>query len=171
MSRQITNGEKVSVVEVQARPAGAATGGVGSRAITGGNTTTIRPALVCMRTGNTGRRPRDHLHVRPIHTAGARAVYRTWSVRQGLARMMPAARSTAVPCLERVLCPLCLVCWFYRGQCIVHGAAAAPATPAATLGTHALVPLHPLEAAAGCVRQGPLRMRTFCWRVCAFDFV
>jgi len=109
--------------------------------------------------------------VRPIHTAGARAVYRTCSVRQGLARMMPAARSTAVPCIERVLCPICLVCLCYRGQCIVHGAAAAPATPAATLGTHALVPLHPLETAAGCVRQGPLRMRTFCWRVCAFDFV
>ena len=82
--------------------------------------------------------------------------------------MMPAARSTAVPCLERVLCPLCLVCLFYRGQCIVHGATAAPATPATpatTLGTHALVPLHPLGAAADCVRQGPLRMRTFCCRV------
>jgi len=40
----------------------------------------------------------------------------------------------------------------YRGQCVAYGAAAAPATPAATLGTHALVPLHPLEHAAGCVR-------------------
>ena len=142
----VHNGEKVSVVAVQARPAGAVTGGVGSKAITGGNTPTTSPDLVCMR---TGRHPRDHLHVRPIHTAGARSVYRTWSVRQGLARMMPAARSTAVPCIERVLCPICLLCLCYRGQCIVHGAAAAPATPTATLGTHALVPLHPLETAAG----------------------
>jgi len=85
--------------------------------------------------------------------------------------MMPAARSTTVPCIERVLCSICLVCLCYRGQCIVHGAAAAPATLAETLGPHALAPLHPLETAAGCVRQGPLRMRTFCWRVCAFDFV
>ena len=107
-------------MEVQARQAGAATGGVGSRAITGGYTTTISPGLVCMRTGNTERHPRDHLHVRPIHTTGARAVYRTWSVRQGLARMLPAARSTAVPCIERVLCPFCLVRLCYRGQCIVR---------------------------------------------------
>jgi len=49
--------------------------------------------------------------------------------------------------------------------------AAAPSTPAATLGTHALVPLHPLEHAAGCVRQSSLRMRAFCWHVCACDFV
>ena len=44
-------------MEVKARPAGAATGGVGSRAITGGHTTTISPDLVCMRTGNTERHP------------------------------------------------------------------------------------------------------------------
>jgi len=45
---------KVSVVEVKARPAGAATRGVESRAITGGHTTTISPDLVYMRTGNPG---------------------------------------------------------------------------------------------------------------------
>jgi len=44
-------------VEVKARLAGAATGGVGSRVITGGHTTTISPDLVCMRTGNTERHP------------------------------------------------------------------------------------------------------------------
>jgi len=46
---------KVSVVEVGARPAGAATGGVGCRLITGGRTMTISPDLVCMRIGNTER--------------------------------------------------------------------------------------------------------------------
>jgi len=50
----------------------------------------------------------------------------------------------------------------YRSQCVAYGAAAAPATPAATLGTPALVPLHPLWHAAGCVRQSSLRMRAFC---------
>jgi len=80
------------------------------------------------------------------------------------------ARSNAVPCIECVLCPLCLVCLCYRGRCVAYGAAAAPATPAATLGTHALVPLHPLEHAAGCVRQSSLRMRAFHWHVCAYDF-
>jgi len=44
-------------VEVKARPAGAATGGLGSRAITGGHTTTSSPDLVYMRTGNTERHP------------------------------------------------------------------------------------------------------------------
>ena len=61
----------MSVVEVKVRPARAVIGGDGSRAITGGHTTTISPDLVCMRTGNTERHPRDCLHVRPIHTAGA----------------------------------------------------------------------------------------------------
>jgi len=54
------------------------------------------------------------------------------------------------------------VCLCYHSQCVAYGAAAAPATPAATLGTHALVPLHPLEHVAGCVRQSSLRMRAFC---------
>jgi len=80
------------------------------------------------------------------------------------------ARSNVVPCIERVLCPLCLVCLRYHGQCVAYGGAAAPATPAATLRTHALVPLHPLEH-AGCVRQSSLRMRAFRWHVCASDFV
>ena len=47
----------VSAVEVKARPAGAATGDVGSRAITGGNMTTISLDIVCMRIGNTERHP------------------------------------------------------------------------------------------------------------------
>ena len=48
-------------MEVKARPAGAATGDVGSRAITGGNTTTINRDIVCMRIGNTERHPGTEL--------------------------------------------------------------------------------------------------------------
>ena len=44
-------------MEVKARPAGAATGDVGSGAITGGHTTTISLDIVCMRIGNTERHP------------------------------------------------------------------------------------------------------------------
>ena len=44
-------------MEVKARPVGAATGDVGSRAITGGHTTTISLDVVCMRIGNTERHP------------------------------------------------------------------------------------------------------------------
>jgi len=76
-----------------------------------------------------------------------------------------------VPCIERVFCPLCLVCLCYHGHCVSYGGAAAPATPVATLGTHALVSLYPLEHATGCVRQGSLRMRAFRWHVCVCDFV
>jgi len=65
--------------------------------------TTISPDLVCMRTGNTERHPWDRLHVRPIHTVGARAVYRTWGVRRGLARMMPALLA-ATRCLALSAC-------------------------------------------------------------------
>jgi len=90
-------------VEVKARPARANTWGVGSRAITGGHTTTISPDLVCMRTGNTERHPRDRLHVRPIHTVGAAAVYRTWGVRRGLVRMMSALLA-ATRCLALSAC-------------------------------------------------------------------
>jgi hypothetical protein len=46
-------GRSKSVVKVGARPAGASTGGVGCRAISGGRTMTISPDLVCMRLGNT----------------------------------------------------------------------------------------------------------------------
>ena len=81
------------------------------------------------------------------------------------------ARSNTVPCIERVLCPLCLVCLCYHSQCVAYVGAAAPATPVTTLGTHALVLMHPLEHAAGCVRQSSLRNRAFCWHVCACDFV
>ena len=48
-------------MEVKARPAGAATGDVGSRAITGGHTTTISLDIVCMRIGNTERHPGTEL--------------------------------------------------------------------------------------------------------------
>ena len=42
-------------MEVKSCPAGVATGGVGSRVITEGHTTTISPDLGCMRTGNKER--------------------------------------------------------------------------------------------------------------------
>jgi len=71
------------------------------------------------------------------------------------------ARSNTVPCIERVLCPLCLVCLCYHSQCVAYDATAGSATSVVTLRTHALVPLHPLEYAAGCVRQSSLRMRAF----------
>ena len=118
-------------MEVKARPAGAAIGGIGRRAITGGHTTTISPDLGCMRTGNT------ELH--------------------------PGTACTCVPSTRGVFMLSRSVCGY--------AAAAAPATPAVTLGTHTLVPLHLLEHAAGCVRQSSLRMRAFCWHVCACDFV
>jgi len=44
-------------LEVKARPIGAATGDVWSRAITGGHTMTISLDVVCMRIGNTERHP------------------------------------------------------------------------------------------------------------------
>ena len=77
------------------------------------------------------------------------------------------ARSNAVPRIERVSCLLCLVCLCYRAQCVASGTAAAPATPAATLGTHAPVPLHLLQHSAGCMSQSFLRLRAFRWHVCA----
>jgi len=46
----------------------------------------------------------------------------------------------------------------YQAQCVASGTAAAPATPAATLGTHAPVPLQHL---AGCMSQSFLRLRAF----------
>jgi len=94
-----------------ARPAGAATRDVGSRAITGGQTTTMSPDLVCMRTGNTESHPQDRLHVRPIHTDGARAVYRTWGARRGLARMMPAL-------LAATRCPALSACFVLFVWCV-----------------------------------------------------
>jgi len=59
------------------------------------------------------------------------------------------------------------VCLCYQAQCVASGTAAAPATPAATLGTHAPVPLHPLQHSAGCMSQSCLRLRAFCWHGCA----
>ena len=96
-------------MEVKARPAGAATGGVWSRAITGGHTTTISPDLVCMRTGNTERHPGTACTC-VIHTAGARVVHGKWGVRRGLARMMLALRA-ALRCLALSVC-LVLVVWY-----------------------------------------------------------
>ena len=77
------------------------------------------------------------------------------------------ARSNAVPRIERVPCLLCPVCLCYRAQCVASGTAAAPATPAATLGTHAQVPLHPLQHSAGYMSQSFLRLRAFRLHVCA----
>jgi len=76
------------------------------------------------------------------------------------------ARSNAVPRIEHVPCLLCPVCLCYRAQCVAFGTAAAPATPVTTLGTHALVPLHPLQHSASCMSQSFLRLRTFRWHVC-----
>jgi len=77
------------------------------------------------------------------------------------------ARSNAVPRIERVPCLLCPVCLCYRAQCGASGTAAAPATPAASLGTHTPVLLHPLQHSAGCISQSFLRLRAFRWHVCA----
>ena len=76
--------------------------------------------------------------------------------------MLLAVRRNVVPSIERVFCPLCLVCLCYHSQCVAYGSAAAPATPDAILGTHALVPLYSLEHTAGYVRQSSLRMCVFC---------
>ena len=74
--------------------------------------TTVSPDLVCMRTGHWqhGAPSRDCLHVRPIHTAGARVVHGKWGVRRGLARMMLALRA-ALRCLALSVC-LVLVVWY-----------------------------------------------------------
>jgi len=79
---------------------------------------------------------------------------------------LPAPRCPLSACLVPFVWCVCVIVIAVR---VLSGAAAAPATPAATLGTHALVPLHAWYTAAGCARQGPLRMRTFCWRVCALS--
>ena len=92
----------MSAVEVKARPAGAVTGDVASRAITGGHTTTISLDIVCMRIGN-GAPSRDRLHVRPIQTAGARAVHGKLGVMRGLPRMMLALHAAA-RCLALSAC-------------------------------------------------------------------
>jgi len=107
--------------------------------------------------------------VRPIQTAAAQAVHGKGGVRQGFAHRDAAhiARSNAVPRIERVPCLLCPMCLCYRAQCVASGTAAAPATPAVTLGTHAPVPLHPLQHSAGCMSQSFLRLRAFRWHVCA----
>ena len=77
------------------------------------------------------------------------------------------ARNSAVPRIERVPCLPCPVCLCYRTQCVASGTAAALVTPTATLGTHAPVPLHPLQHSAGCMSQSYLRLRAFRWNVCA----
>jgi len=72
-----------------------------------------------------------------------------------------------VPRIERVPCLLCPVCLCHQAQCVASDTTVAPATPAATLGTHAPVPLHPLQHSAGCMSQSFLRLRAFRWHVCA----
>jgi len=76
------------------------------------------------------------------------------------------ARSNAVTCIERVSCLLCPVCLCYQVQCVASCTAVDPATPDATLGTHAPVSLHPLQHSAGCMGQSFLRLRAFRWHVC-----
>ena len=93
----------MSVVEVKARPAGAATGGVG---ITGGHTMTISLDVVCMRIGNTGPLARASYPDR-WSASCAWEVGRYAGATSHDARI---ARSSAVPCIDRVRCPLRLVC-------------------------------------------------------------
>jgi len=125
---------------------------------------TIIPDLVCMRLGNTEHHhgtARTCVPSRPLQRSCARERGCRAGVSSHAARI---ARSNAVPRIERVPCLLCPVCLCYRAQCVASGTAAAPATPAATLGTHAPVPL---QHSAGCMSQIFLRLRAFRWHVCA----
>jgi len=148
---------------VGARPAGASTGGVGCRAIAGGRTMTTSPDLVCMRLGNT-----KHHHGTARTCVPSRPLQRRLRGYQAGVSSHTAciARSNAVPRMERVPCLLCPVCLCYHPQCVASGTAAASATPAATLGTHAPVPLHPLQHSAG-LSLSFLRLRAFRLHVCA----
>jgi len=129
---------------------------------------TISPDLVCMRLGwQHGAPSRDRLHVRPIQSWSAGCARERGCQERVSSHAARIARSNAVPRIQRVPCLLCPVCLCCRAQCVVSGAAVAPATPAATLGTHAPVPMHPLEHSAGCVSQSLLRLRAFRWHVCA----
>ena len=154
------------VVEVGARPAGASTGGVGCRAIAGGCMMTINPDLVCMRLGNT-----EHHHRTARTCVPSRPLQRRLCTGKGCqergcqagvsSHAARIARSNAVPRIERVPCLLCLVCLYYQAQCAASGTVAAPATSATTVGTHAPVPIHPLQHSANCMSQSFLRLRAF----------
>ena len=72
------------------------------------------------------------------------------------------ARSNVLPRIQRAPCLLCPVCVCSQTQCVASGAAVAPATPAAMLGAHARVPLHPLEYSIDCVSQSLLRVSLAC---------
>jgi len=81
--------------------------------------------------------------------------------------MLPALHA-AMRALALSACLVFFVrCLCYQAQCVASSTAAAPATPAGTLGTHALVPLHLLQHSASCMSQSFLRLRTFRWHVCA----
>ena len=115
---------------------------------------TTSPDLVCVRLANT-----KHHHGTARTCVPSRPLQRRLCMGKGVSgrpgvssHAARIASSNAVPRIERVPCLLCPVCLCYRAQCVAFGTAAAPATPAATLGTHAPLPLHPLEHAAGCVR-------------------
>jgi len=156
------NGEKVSAVEVGARPAGAAIGGVGSRALAGGRTTSISPDLACaLATRSAIMRPLARASHPDRRSAGCRGESGCQAgVGLHAARI---ARSNAVPHVVRVPCLFFPVCLCSRVQYVASSVAAAPTTPAATPGTHAPVPWHPLEHAA----QSALHLRAFRWHVCA----
>jgi len=129
---------------------------------------TISPDLVCMRLGNT-----EHHHGTARTCVPSRSLQRSsCALERGCEAGVSLhaariARSNAVPRIERVPCLLRPVCLCYRAQCVASGTAVAPATPAtpaATLGTHAPVPL---QHSAGCMSQIFLRLRAFRWHVCA----
>ena len=150
-----------------ARLAGAASGGVGCRAIAGGHTVTIRLILFACAfatrsaiTGPLARAP--HPHHWSVGCAQERGCQTGISPHPAL-----IARTNALPRIQRVSCLLCLGCLCCRAQCDVSGATVAPETPAATLGTHAPVLLHPSEYSTSCVSQSLLCLCASRWHVCA----
>ena len=67
-----------------------------------------------------------------------------------------------------VPCPGCPVCLCSRVEFVASGAAGAPETHAAAPGSHAPVPMHAFEHAAGGMRHwSALRRRAFRWHFCA----
>jgi len=88
-------------------------------------------------------------------------------VRRGLVGMLLALHTAMRACIVRMPCPLCPACLCSRVECVVSGDNAQAETHAAAPETHAQVPLHALEHAAGCMRESALRLRASHWHVCA----
>jgi len=98
--------------------------------------------------------------VRPI----PRAVHRKGGVRLGLVRMLLTLHAGTC-CLAFSAC----LVFFVWGFCVVKLSVIpqAPQWRLEHLGTHAPVPLNPLEYSTSCVSQSLLRLRAFRWHVCA----